>query len=184
METQRFPYASFDEEEKVEGCSKTLYNNFSLTNGKKLEELPKDGFTTLLEGFSNAVKAFPDNNCLGHVEGDKYVWRTYAEAHKEAEALAKVLFSDSMVPITEGDGKDLKMMGLYSRNRPEWAIVNWAVMHFSGTVVTLYNTLGEDSLKYAFDHTEMTIVSCDEASFKKLLTFRKDGGIKSLKTVI
>ena len=57
-------------------------------------------------------------------------------------------------------------------------------MHFSGTIVTLYNTLGEDSLKYAFDHTQMTIVGCDQASFKKLLAFRKDGGIKSLKTVI
>lgn len=89
-----------------------------------------------------------------------------------------------MVPTIETDGKNFKMMGLYSRNRPEWALTNWAIMHFSGTVVTLYNTLGEESLNYAFDHTELSIVSCDDVSFKKLLKFRKEDKIQSLKTVI
>ena len=75
-------------------------------------------------------------------------------------------------------------MGLYSRNRPEWAISNWAIMHFAGTVVTLYNTLGEDSLKYTFDHTEISIVCCDERSITKLKVLASEGFLKTLKTII
>ena len=184
MEAKRHLYAKFDEEEKVEGCSQSLYSTYSLENGLKLEDKPKDGFSTLLEGWENAAKSFPDNNWLGHVEDNKYVWRTYKEAHTEAQALAKYLHSESMIQETKVNDKKFWLMGLYSRNRPEWAITNWAIMHFSGTVVTLYNTLGEESLKYAFDHTELSIVGCDRASFEKLLNFKKEGSIKTLKIVI
>lgn len=58
------------------------------------------------------------------------------------------------------------------------------MMHFAGTVVTLYNTLGEDSLCYAFDHTEMTICSCDGPSLAKLLKLKQEGSIKTLSKVI
>jgi len=98
----------------------------------------------MLEGWNKAVESFPDNNCLGHIEGDKYVWRTYKEAQEESQALAKSLHS--MIPETQAEGRSFYLMGLYSRNRPEWALTNWAIMNFSGTVVTLYNTLGEVSL--------------------------------------
>lgn len=57
-------------------------------------------------------------------------------------------------------------------------------MHFSGTIVTLYNTLGEDSLWYAFDHTEMTICSWDGPSLNKLLKLKQEGSIKSLNAII
>lgn len=75
-------------------------------------------------------------------------------------------------------------MGIYSRNRPEWDITNWALMYFSGTIVTLYNTLGEESLSYALDHTQLTICSCDGSSLKKLLTLKSDGKAKNLKAVV
>jgi long-chain acyl-CoA synthetase len=184
MESNLFHYGSFYEEEKVVGCSPILYNRISVNNGYKVEEISEDGFTTLLEGWAQAVVDFPDNNCLGHIEGDKYVWRTYKQAYHEARSLAKALYSEKMVPTTETDGKSFHMMGLYSRNRPEWCLTNWAIMHFSGTVVTLYNTLGEESLCYAFEHTELSIVSCDDSSFKKLLGFRQADKINTLKKVI
>lgn len=184
MESKRFVYAKFNEEEKNEGASPSLYSTVSIENGYKLEDKPKDGFTTLLEGWANTAKMFPDNNCLGHIDGDKYVWRTYREAHIEAQSLAKALYSEKLIPDTEAEGKTFKMMGLYSRNRPEWALTNWAIMHFSGTVVTLYNTLGEESLKYAFGHTELSIVACDKASFGKLLAYKKDGHLNTLKVVV
>lgn len=184
MEAKRFEYASFKEDEKSEGCSPPLYNKASVANGYQLEDTPKDGFKTLLEAWAKTAKMFPANNCLGHIEDDKYVWRTYEQAHLEAQSLAKALHAESLVPITEADGKQFRLMGLYSRNRPEWALTNWAIMHFSGTVVTLYNTLGEESLNYTFELTEMTVVSCDQASFKKLLGLKKEEKATSLKTII
>jgi long-chain acyl-CoA synthetase len=112
------------------------------------------------------------------------VWKTYSQAYHEAKSLAKALYTEKMVPTIKTDGKDFHLMGVYSRNRPEWCLTNWAIMHFSGTVVTLYNTLGEESLCYAFEHTELSVVSCDEPSLKKLLGFRQDGKIETLKTII
>lgn len=182
--TKKYPYGQFFEDSKADDESGILYNSLSLKDDNKLYDLPHDGFTTQLEGWHRSVENYPDNNCLGHVEGDKYVWRTYKQAYEEAKSLAKVLHSEGLVPTTEGDGKTFRMMGLYSRNRPEWCLSNWAIMHFSGTVVTLYNTLGEESLKYAFDHTQISIVGTDERSLKKLLELKTSGNLATLKNVI
>lgn len=181
---EKYLYAQFKEDEKTEGCSPCLYSTHSIKNGYKLSELLDPECTTLLQHWKKAADRFPDNNCLGHIEGDKYVWRTYKQAHDEAQALAKSMWSLNMTPPVETDGKTFRLLGLYSRNRPEWAISNWAIMHFSGTVVTLYNTLGEDSLKYAFEHTEISAIACDERSFQKILVLKTNGFASSLKDLI
>ncbi|CAI2361326.1 unnamed protein product [Moneuplotes crassus] len=180
----KFIYGSFREEEKCEDSTEVLYNKLSIEDDFKLQEIPKGGGETLLEGWNKAAEMFPDNNCLGHIEGDKYVWRTYKEALHEAQCIAKVLFTEDLIPEVSDKDKSYKFVGLYSRNRPEWALVNWALVHFSGTVVSLYNTLGEESLCYAVDHTDLGIVACDKASFKKMLNLRKEGNAKTIKHLI
>lgn len=177
-------YGSFKEEEKSLDCTQVLYPQLCIENGYTLNEIPHDGGTTLLEGWNKAADSFPDHNCLGHIEGDKYVWRTYRESLHEAKCIAKALYSEDLVPKVEYKEKLLGFVGIYSKNRPEWALINWAWVHFSATVVSLYNTLGEESLSYAINHTELGIIAWDTPSLQKILNLRKKGKAMIIKQLI
>lgn len=154
-----FQYAEFKEDEKTEGFSPCLYNLLSVKNGYKLTEQLDPDCTTLLQHWKKTVEKYPSKNCMGHIVEQRYVWRTYQETYEEVQALAKTLWNMNLISYVEAYDKSFRMLGIFSKNRPEWAISNWAIMHFSGTVVPLYSTLGEDSLKYAFEHTELTTVA-------------------------
>lgn len=45
-------------------------------------------------------------------------------------------------------------------------------MHIGTTTVGLYDTLGEDAMRYVVDQTEMATVACSEEMVKKLLTLK------------
>lgn len=44
---------------------------------------PKVPFASLYEMFQASVAKFPDNNCLGHREGDGYAWLTYKQTEEQ-----------------------------------------------------------------------------------------------------
>ncbi len=41
-----------------------------------------------------------------------------------------------------------RFIGIQSKNREEWNITNWANMNQGITTIALYDTLGQDALKY------------------------------------
>lgn len=60
----------------------------------------------------------------------------------------------------EGDGKKYKFMGIQSKNRLEWSLLNVAGMVNAVTTVPLYDTLGEDATRYIVSQTGMTTIAC------------------------
>jgi len=50
-------------------------------------------------------------------------------------------------PVTNDDGT-FKFIALYAKNRDEWAVTDLGAMLTSVTVVTLYDTLGKESIDY------------------------------------
>jgi long-chain acyl-CoA synthetase len=52
------------------------------------------------------------------------------------------------------------------------------------TVVTLYDTLGKDSIEYILDQTEMKTVTCSADKIKTLLELKKEGKIKTMTNII
>ena len=104
----------------VDGHSEELYSIWSTEHDYQFQTIAKGGFTTLLEGWRQSVDSFPENNCLGYFDGEKYVWRTYKQAHHEAQSLAKALYSRKLVTEVNwkseyGKTLNLKLMGLYSK---------------------------------------------------------------------
>lgn len=51
-------------------------------------------------------------------------------------------------------------MGIYSKNREEWIIVDVASMKNSVTCVAFYDTLGPSAVEFVIKQTELTSVSC------------------------
>lgn len=54
--------------------------------------------------------------------------------------------------ITNDEGA-FRFVGLYSKNREEWVVTDFASMISGITTVTLYDTLGHDSIDYILDQT-------------------------------
>jgi long-chain acyl-CoA synthetase len=74
----------------------------------------------------------------------------------------------------------MKLIGIYSKNRYEWFVSDWACVLFGITSVPLYDTLGVENLTYCLNQTEMTSLFVSSAALKIFLTLKDIGKIKTI----
>lgn len=72
----------------------------------------------------------------------------------------------------------MKLIGIYSRNRFEWLVSDWACIMFGFTTVPLYDTLGIDNLSFCLNQTEITTTFATLATIKILLQLKDHGKLK------
>jgi long-chain acyl-CoA synthetase len=89
-----------------------------------------------------------------------YVWKTYNEVNTIAQRLAKGMVNFGLCPETEGDGRMWRFMGVWSKNRWEWATTLIACMHFNITTVGFFEAMGQTQVDFIFNQTEMTSILC------------------------
>ncbi|CAM9888539.1 unnamed protein product, partial [Choristocarpus tenellus] len=83
------------------------------------------GAYTVYESFRRGVSMNPDGPCLGRREVDSagnatpYVFETYREVEERIHHFACGLEHEGLTPPNP-DG--MKLLALYSKNRPEWVI--------------------------------------------------------------
>lgn len=81
-----------------------------------------------------------------------YLWKSYGEVFNESEAVARYLIHHSLCPyICTEEGLELRTIALYAKNREEWVVSDFGCMLTNITVVTLYDTLGKESIEYILD---------------------------------
>jgi len=64
------------------------------------------------------------------------------------------------IAVEEENGNEYRFLGIYAKNREEWAITHLANTSVSGTTVALYDTLGPNAIEFVLRQTELTSVSC------------------------
>jgi long-chain acyl-CoA synthetase len=69
-------------------------------------------------------------------------------------------------------------MGIYSKNRYEWFITDWACALFGITSVPLYDTLGVENLTFCLNQTLMTSIFVSNQTVKSLLKLQDLGKLK------
>lgn len=74
----------------------------------------------------------------------------------------------------------MKFVGIFSRNRPEWTIVDLASVLFGYTTIPIYDTLGDENISYVFNHTNMTTVFVNNISVRALMKTHDMGNIKNI----
>lgn len=80
--------------------------------------------------------------------------------------------------------KPLKTVGIYSRNREEWIFTDIACWMMTIVSIPLYDTLGEESMAWTFDQTELSTVFLSSENLKNILAFFKKGRTKTLKNIV
>ncbi|KCV71153.1 hypothetical protein H696_02103 [Fonticula alba] len=134
----------------------------------------------LWEGFLGGEKASNGGTCLGvraknadGTAGD-FVWQSYAQIRARALNVGHALTHLGLT--TQG------FVGLYSVNRLEWTLGELGSYTKNLCTVPLYDTLGDESIVFIINQTEMTLVfaTCDKAA--NLLRLKER--IPTLKTII
>eukprot|EP00026_Physarum_polycephalum_P004682 Phypoly_transcript_04705.p1 GENE.Phypoly_transcript_04705~~Phypoly_transcript_04705.p1 ORF type:complete len:665 (+),score=115.34 Phypoly_transcript_04705:109-2103(+) len=149
----------------------------------KLATIPECKSTTCYESFERAVRNWGNKKCLGTRKKTgkdtwgEYTWKTYKEVNNRATT-----FGYGLVKLGAQPGDRI---GIFSKNREEWFITQQACFSQSLVIVSFYETLGKDSIRYVADHSEITIAVCDGGSLSKLFdVIEGKKGYKGLKHLI
>ena len=139
----------------------------------------------------------PNSNFLGTREYfpkekkyGEYKWKSWSQIYDlstifiygitKLELCPEILINDELL----GGEKKMRFMGIYSRNREELIISSFGCQMDSIILVTLYDTLGINSLEYILNQTELTIMIAETKNFKKILNMKKQNKLSKIKDII
>lgn len=120
--------------------------------------------STIWEAFKFTAGRLPDAGFTGTRDpsqpGAPYVWKTWGQAETIINDLACGMVQLNLMPEVEGEGKLWKFMGIYSKNREEWAFTDLAALRQGGTVIAFYDTLGPSAVEFVIKQTSLTTIAC------------------------
>lgn len=120
------------------------------------------GVTNAYENFNRGAALNPLAPCLGHrvidSEGQAgpFVWQTYQQTIERRDAIASGLINLSLCPLDATD--DLRKLALFSKNRPEWVLVEQASFCQSIVTVPMYDTSQAAQVVYIVGLTSVTSI--------------------------
>ncbi len=113
-----------------------------------------------------------------------YKWRSYEETWNLSMDVARGIEKLGLAAQEQYQGADLRLIGIYSKNREEWAITDFACWMMSVTNVPLYDTLGEESICWTFEQTSLKTIFLSVQGIAKLVAIKRKGGIKTLANLV
>jgi long-chain acyl-CoA synthetase len=134
-------------------------------------------YSNIWSMFEYAAKKYPDNDCFGkRVPAAKgpFQWMKYSEAYEAAKTAGSGLRALGLQP---GD-----CLGLYAPNSEEWAFASLGAYSQSITIVPLYDTLGDDAVRYEIEHAELKLVVCAQKNLHAVAAVKDK--IPTLKTIV
>ncbi|TFY63955.1 hypothetical protein EVJ58_g2936 [Rhodofomes roseus] len=96
---------------------------------------------------------------------DHYEWDSWHRIDERRRAIGSALCNLFRKGVLGGG--QLETVGIWSKNSPEWQLVDTALHAYAKVGVALYDTLGKDSVEYIINHAETTVVfaTSDHAQF-------------------
>ena len=76
--------------------------------------------------------------------------------------------------------RGMNIVGIYSKNRFEWYVCDWACALFGFTVSPLYDTLGKQNLEYCINLCGMTTVFVSNKTAAAINQFNTKSSLKTL----
>jgi long-chain acyl-CoA synthetase len=99
---------------------------------------------------------------------------TWKDSIDTARNISYAIMKLGLCPEIEGDGMMWRFMGIQSKNRAEWVLTHVADLHQSITTVALYDTLGQDAVRFVVAQTLLTTIAVSIEYVKKLSQLKID----------
>ena len=176
---------------KIEGQTQIVRN--PATAKGELRQVMHLGIKTMWEAFEYNLKVGRNHkDFLGYRKRvnqkeleNKYTWVTYEEAEKKILNFCRGLNVLNLCPEIQIDNEgSFRLLGIYSKNRPEWLYSYFGAVRDSISIVTVYDTLGDIALEYIFNQTKLTTVVAEAKVLKKLLNLAKQEKTCQIKNLI
>ena len=142
-------------------------------------------------------KIKPDSNFLGTREYfpeedkyGKYKWKSWSQIYDLSTLFLYGITKLNLCPeITVNDEllggeKRMRFMGIYARNREEWIVGSIGCQMDSITIVTLYDTLGVNSIEFIFNQTELVTILAETKNIEKILKIKEENKLGKVKNII
>ncbi|MCP4133990.1 MAG: long-chain fatty acid--CoA ligase [bacterium] len=111
-----------------------------------------------------SVKKNGDAVAMRFKKGTEWQPISYTEMGEQILATAKGLLT---LNVAEGD-----MVGIFSENRPEWAIADFAILSLKGVSVPVYATNTDKQTEYIVNDAQIKVLFVgDKAQYSKVLSF-------------
>jgi long-chain acyl-CoA synthetase len=85
-----------------------------------------------------------------------YTWLTYGDVDLKRRYIGSALHS--LFQQGGFGGGELQTVGIWVPNCPEWQIVDIACQSYQKVTVSLYDTLGKDSVEFIINHAHITVL--------------------------
>jgi long-chain acyl-CoA synthetase len=123
---------------------------------------------TIYESFCESVSLYPENAVLKY-KGDEKKYRdiTYQQLYELTSRVAS--------SIREFGIKKSDTVGIFSHNRPEWAIADLAILKLGGIVVPLYPTLPDSYVKYIVTDAKIKLMFVEDAGLVHVIDRIRNG---------
>lgn len=178
---------------EVEPESSPIYRNPRYSKGE-LSNIEGLNANNLWELFVNSVNKHKDKRCLGTRRANRdgtfgeYVFKSYEELKEEALNIGINIMKMGLCPVrTYEDNeyqKDISMMGILSKNREEWYLTEHACNAFGICLAPLYDTLGEENLKYILVQTQLKSLCISNESLDRIISIIERSIIDSTRSSI
>ena len=176
---------------KVEGETQVVRNP-ATANGE-LRQTMHLGINTMWDAFDHNLKVGRNKKPfigyrkrIGENEFEnQYTWVTYEEGEKKILNFCRGLNVMNLCPEIQIEDEDtFRLLGIYSKNRPEWLYAYFGAVRDSITIVTVYDTLGDIALEYIFNQTKLTTIVAEASVLNKILSLSKEGKTCQIKNLI
>ncbi|KAI8993667.1 hypothetical protein BDB01DRAFT_832453 [Pilobolus umbonatus] len=144
---------------------------------------------TTVDLFNTGLKMSKDRPCLGvrpiknPATGERgpYEWQTYRQVNHRITNFGSGLMNHLNHTMNEPRTSKIPI-GIWSINRPEWTIADIACASYSLYTVSLYDTLGPETVEYVVNHSELETIICSGDHVPDLLKLKEK--LPGLKTII
>lgn len=156
---------------------------------KKLVDTYDDHSFTLLDTFENSVKKFPNSKFIGwrpRVNGQlqDYSFNSYSQVSTIVTKWAQAI--SLLIDCSAGSGEDRPKVGLFSCNKPQWLMGEYACYMNNLVTVPIYDIYSGSSIQYICEQTDMELCIASKKCSLTLLEHKKESGegFEKLKSII
>ena len=136
----------------------------------------------------------PNSKCLGTREYNSktkkygnYIWKSWSEIYDLSKFFLYGITKLNLCPeilVYDNDNQKMRFMGIYSRTKEEWMIGSLACQLDSITIVTIYDTLGMNSMEFILKQTELTTILAESINLEMLLKLKEENKLGNVKNII
>jgi len=114
--------------------------------------------------IQESVKKYGNKTAMRYKENGRWKSISYVELGEKIRSTAKALLEEG---IKEGD-----MVGIFSQNRPEWAIADFAILSINAVSVPIYATNTAKQAQYIVHDAELKVIfTGDQGQYDKVKSF-------------